>query len=578
MSMRHWLRRCQHVVLLVLPALLTMAASAAEAPDAPAETTPEQRERLKKWLAVKTWHVQVRVQISGSGRKQVGAHRQGYSVNRLAEYKFRLEVRPEELKGLSVAEQGLKRFPNDPRFIEAYELLSTKRTWEPDMQARKEKLANGEVNFVVADSETDADENWDESGRGPDYLRERALAGSKGGAEHINATFTIDLKKGTYEMQLPPDMLETVETIASTQRTQNKTSKSVMSATGWDGRIKDELLWVTNNILSGKTTLKNVGPNGYGHDFGRVRGAVEWTLSPEPLPDVLLLLTPDNYDDWLPRGGKTETDPGSTIKVRAWLKARNGSLGETKITEISFLLAGVSREPGVCLNRPLKKGAEMPDLQFMPTANAGYLIDRDGSRAHIAKGKFTEASVVVTAFDWGAWGDLIAMAWLTDGRLVYGKVENTLLEDVLRLPKRDPDSRIGEKWKRDMGAMYVSDTDDSELNTGRRKNGDRLTAYEEYRGLIAQGKHTRDHGPGRDGHKPLSPLRKDLVVYNPFKGRYAAATFNPWLDLVEETSGYHVVLVGDGEIPRSLLVNINRKTASAGEVYGMRLGERTDEQ
>lgn len=185
----------------------------------------------------------------------------------------------------------------------------------------------------------------------------------------------------------------------------------------------------------------------------------------------------------------------------------------------------------------------------------------------------------MTAFDWGAYGELSAVGDLTDGRILDAKVEGMRPDEVvelLRLPKRDGDSHIGGKWKKDMEAASVSDGDDSEQTTGNTHDGDGLSAYEEYRGLIARGKHTRDHSPGRDGHKPLSPRRKDLIVHNTIGGKYAGAA-GAGLDLFEKAAEIHVVEVDDGEMPDSRQVNVNRRTASAGAQYGLRLANEASQ-
>jgi hypothetical protein len=101
---------------------------------------------------------------------------------------------------------------------------------------------------------------------------------------------------------------------------------------------------------------------------------------------------------------------------------------------------------------------------------------------------------------------------------------------------------------------------------GNSKNGDRLTAYEEYRGLIVGGQHTRR----ATGSKMLDPRKKDLAVLN-----VIGAKAKPGLELFEKASGVRVLEMRAGELPASRLLNGNRTTASRGEQYGMKLVEGT---
>jgi len=99
-----------------------------------------------------------------------------------------------------------------------------------------------------------------------------------------------------------------------------------------------------------------------------------------------------------------------------------------------------------------------------------------------------------------------------------------------------------------------------------------LTLYEEYRGLIAKGKHTRDHPAGPDGIKPLTPQKKDLIVNNTIKvGGGSPPEVNAGLLLFEKASGIHIVEVDDSELPDSRQVNINAGRISAGPQFGLRL-------
>src|SRR6185295_1285186 len=140
------------------------------------------------------------------------------------------------------------------------------------------------------------------------------------------------------------------------------------------------------------------------------------------------------------------------------------------------------------------------------------------------------------------------------------------------LPKRKRESKVADKWKLDMGAQG-EDGEDSDKQQDNGKDGDGLTLYEEYRGLIAKGQHTRDHPAGTDGAKPLTPRKKDLIVHNRFKND---ALIRKGLDLFEKASGIHVVEVDDDEIPESRRVNVNAGQITVTEQYGLRLEDGSE--
>ncbi len=231
----------------------------------------------------------------------------------------------------------------------------------------------------------------------------------------------------------------------------------------------------------------------------------------------------------------------------------------------------VSSEPGVCLNLPLDNGATTPDLKFSEESegtvkNDGLLLQKDG--------EFVEVKMTIECFDWGAWGAVKAWAHLTDGRMIWSTLDGDPSEDEVRLPKRKRDSKIADKWKKDLDVQgTVRDEDDDDKQDKNQNYGDGLTVYEEYRGLIAKGKHTREHPAGADGAKPLTPKKKDLIIHNKFK---TEAVIRKGLDLFEKASGIHVVEVDDGELPASRRVNVNAGRIQVTEQHGLLLEDASE--
>jgi hypothetical protein len=133
-----------------------------------------------------------------------------------------------------------------------------------------------------------------------------------------------------------------------------------------------------------------------------------------------LVLEPIGYDDWWPAGGDDERTPGNAIAVTATLQRRGGGPFRYPARRIRFELARVSREPGVSLNWPPQSqllATSPPDFQIDPDRNRPLIVTDDVNRqkAQPPDGEHVEAAVVISSYDWGAFGRLRAVAELTNG-------------------------------------------------------------------------------------------------------------------------------------------------------------------
>lgn len=154
------------------------------------------------------------------------------------------------------------------------------------------------------------------------------------------------------------------------------------------------------------------------------------------------------------------------------------------------------------------------DLRYVKGGDA-IPLGSDGQAAETPMGDWRQATATLGSFDWGAYGIITATAYVPDYGDVLAIVEGTE-KNFLPMPKRAAGSNIGDAWKAQHGVAEQSDTDDMETSSGNKNDGDGFTHYEEYRGLIARGKHSR-----RDAHALLDPRRKDLVVLLAKDGRTA---------------------------------------------------------
>jgi hypothetical protein len=264
----------------------------------------------------------------------------------------------------------------------------------------------------------------------------------------------------------------------------------------------------------------------------------EWNLTSNEKLEVVVEI-PD-YEKWLPKGTKDEEKAGNTLEVKATLKTKDGSPLQEKARKFTFALVRVSHEPGVCMNYPAKpKKDPDPDLQFDRDAQQGLIVvdDKDqpvktGLKARTNEGAHTQATAVVGAYDWGAYGEIRVTAVMPDKREIIGYLKTDKSRPFILIPKRKDRSFIAdawkEKWKKEVPNIFeLADDDDTEDDPGRLNKraepgpgtcrnrcdghlrclgghkGDGLTLYEEYRGFYVGGKHRR-----------TNPGKKDVFIHS----------------------------------------------------------------
>lgn len=295
-------------------------------------------------------------------------------------------------------------------------------------------------------------------------------------------------------------------------------------------------------ILSGKAPLPY---NIFGFEASILYDTT-WNIVPGAVDDLEVLVEPEDYRSWLPRGGPDEKTTGNTIKIKATLQTKSGKTPNEQARKFVFELADTSRQPGVDINYPpAGKATRDPDLKFDrdPKVNPGMRPDTaTESRVETRDGQYTTASAVVSCYDWGAYGRLRVTAVL-EGREIVGYWKEEPNEKLVRLPKRQKDSFIADTWKEDKGVTGRADNDDTEedpvgdkAETGHL--GDGLTLYEEYRGYHENGEHKDD----------LDPIGKDFFIRNRSGGHvggillFAAATrFNVHHQLLEDELSDRVI-------------------------------------
>lgn len=234
---------------------------------------------------------------------------------------------------------------------------------------------------------------------------------------------------------------------------------------------------------------------------------VEWDLKATGAQELEVVIEPsDTYAKWFPVASRDETKPGNGISAKAILRAKDGSLVNTKADKFVWTLAA-SREPGVSMNYPTMSLGAPPesgwDLRFNKALNSGLKVS-DLEAETIERG-LSESKVVVSSHDHGAWGVLRVKAHLADGRVLTGVYKG---EPELRLPKRAKNSLIADYFKELVNYYGPDDADDDSLPEGDGHGGDGLTFYEEYRGFYEGGKHIS-----------TDPRKKDLFIRDDVGGR-----------------------------------------------------------
>lgn len=330
----------------------------------------------------------------------------------------------------------------------------------------------------------------------------------------------------------------------------------VCHGTDCDGKpFQDQITITVSNetftnrdILSGSKTVTAELAAG----LGTATSTTIWHLRRVKEDDVELIVTPQNYDTWLPEPGKDELTKGSMMTVNLKLQGINGKPLKAKAESFELTLNNTSTEPGITINYPIEPDPnQLPDLRFLhlpmiESADPDQFIS-------VSSPDGINGKTYIGSYDGGGWTILKAEAILTDGRRVQGKLLKPGGEIDIRIPKRDPNSHIGEAWLKKYG--NPGEMDDKEVSNGNNYNGDGLTAYEEYRGVISEATFGKSH-PNKFGR--LDPHKKELGIY---VIKSEQAFFKDGITLFESASDLTAILFDGLEIDLSTRrLNNNGKT------------------
>jgi hypothetical protein len=317
----------------------------------------------------------------------------------------------------------------------------------------------------------------------------------------------------------------------------------------------------------------------FGPDLGTA--AASWSFDPEELE---LVVDPEDYDAWMPEGidfysasgaNAPEDEIGTSIDVVATVRRKSDGLPpqNSTVQSIDFVLVQSSAEPGIALNTPPRarlKASQPKDLQFDPALNAALqppvvVSPGDTSRAQATSGVGNTATAKLSAYDWGAFGELEVTATLDNGYALQGHLVSDASMERIRLPKRDANSHIADEWKQQHGVAGKADDADDEDNPGGSgfDVGDGLSLYEEYRGFFVGEAHRRG-----DRRRETDPNKKDLFVKNEY-----GPVLVPGFKLLADGGGLQIHHeLSDDEIDAGRVVNYNRgQGAHVVDQHGVRV-------
>jgi hypothetical protein len=252
----------------------------------------------------------------------------------------------------------------------------------------------------------------------------------------------------------------------------------------------------TTDLSGTETTVRNV------ENMGTFTRTITWHLVSSL--DVELIVTPvgdsngvqKSYADWLPQPGKDETTKGSLMKIELKLQSKSGKPLKYKAQSFELKLSNTSREPGITINFPVNPAAkQLPDLRFIPLPIAESNDEDQYITVSCKNGTTGEA--IVASYDGGGATTLTAEATLSGGLHIKGHLVSG--EEEIQIPKRIPGTMIATSWRTTHGNLEESI--DNETSPGNSNNGDGLTVYEEYRGVISEGKFKR-----------LDPQQKEVGI------------------------------------------------------------------
>lgn len=313
---------------------------------------------------------------------------------------------------------------------------------------------------------------------------------------------------------------------------------------------------VGNNpdVLSGTFSEIIPAPNDPGG--GEIITTATWNLT-RGASKPELIVTPysedADYDNWMPEPGTSDLIKGNDLNIELHLQDIGGGSSTLKAKSFELRLVNTSKQPGICLNAPLTPSAPKHDLRFLP--QDGATVSPDGQFIKIPCDDGENGEVVIGSFDGGGWTILNAEAILENNTRIKGVLMQDKSKKDIPIPKNNSGEKIAERWLKDNG--NPGEMDDEETSPGNSNIGDGLSAYEEYRGFISEGRFKR-----------LDPQAKELGVK---MKKTDLPLFSDGLQKFETVTGVKVIRFYENEIPINRRINQNGAHANIYKQFVLNL-------
>jgi hypothetical protein len=269
-----------------------------------------------------------------------------------------------------------------------------------------------------------------------------------------------------------------------------------------------------------------------------------------------------NYEKWIPEGPKIGsnnqllTSKGNSISFKIYIvdkKHPDQPLPGIQYTVMCSLIKG-SKEPGYCNNLPVRDGNQKWDLRFDSIMKAmTNVASYSETEVKSVELKGSDVMPIITSYDYGSFAKLKVDVTLEYGTHLNAHFKNDAQTEI-PIPMDKNDNQIADEWEIENGVTGLSDGWDEETSPENNNNGDGLTLYEEYRGIVAKGKYIR-----------LDPHKKELFVLNHL-GDQAQAGF----DLFSKATGIKVIELTDNDVDQyDRIVNVNSVFARLGKQHAL---------
>ncbi len=231
----------------------------------------------------------------------------------------------------------------------------------------------------------------------------------------------------------------------------------------------------------------------------------------KPHPEVTINLEIPGYSDWLPKGNVEQDMSGDMIQVTASLVQGKDQPTERRAFAWHAELKNTSSEPGICIDFPKENPTTAPDMTIEKDMGLGTLMKNKGTQSIVVQSNSKQVTFFIYSFDFGGVSELKVWADMDDG----SKLEKVFYagKEIQTLPipyRENPTTqRVADAYLSTVGkAVGTADNEDNEHVDGQKSDGDGLTVFEEYRGIIV------DKDDKDNPHHRLNPTKKDLTVIN----------------------------------------------------------------